>query len=188
LAADLNKQTVFGAPLRAWVDTKLGKSADKRWDWVRRGAPLLLEIGGRDAAGAKVSFLRRDALREGEKVKSHLAERDAFVSQAAGILQEVQDSLRAQAQARLDQNMRDDITSFEQLEAYFGAEDTDDFRGWARVAWSRPTGEALEKIGDRLKALKLTIRNAPMAQPKSHGTCIFTGAPGQEQIIVARSY
>jgi prolyl-tRNA synthetase len=188
LAADLNKQSAFGVPLRVWVDTKLGKSADKRWDWVRRGAPLLLEIGGRDATNAKVSFIRRDALRDGEKVKSHLVERDAFVAQAVGILQEVQDALRAQAQARLDQNMRDDFTSFAELESYFGAEDTDDFRGWARVAWSRPSGEALEKIGDRLKALKLTIRNAPMAQPKSLGPCIFTGAPGQEQIIVARSY
>ncbi|HVY03811.1 MAG TPA: hypothetical protein VG983_09155, partial [Caulobacterales bacterium] len=133
-------------------------------------------------------FIRRDALREGEKVKSHLVERDAFVSQAAGILEEVQNSLRAQAQARLDENIRDDFTSFAELESYFGAEDTDEFRGWARVAWSRPTGEALEKIGDQLKALKLTIRNAPMAQPKSFGPCIFTGAPGQEQIIVARSY
>jgi prolyl-tRNA synthetase len=39
-----------------------------------------------------------------------------------------------------------------------------------------------------LKALKLTIRNAPLHQPAQHGVCIFTGAPGVEQILIARAY
>ena len=40
----------------------------------------------------------------------------------------------------------------------------------------------------RLKALKLTIRNAPMAQPATVGACVFTGAPGVEEVLVARAY
>ena len=63
-----------------------------------------------------------------------------------------------------------------------------EFKGWARVHWSRPTGAALEEVGDRLKALKLTIRNAPLAQPSDYGKCVFTGAPGVEEILIARAY
>jgi prolyl-tRNA synthetase len=56
------------------------------------------------------------------------------------------------------------------------------------VQWSRPTGVALEEVGTRLKALKLSIRNAPQAQPSSFGKCIFTGAPAVEEILIARAY
>ena len=50
--------------------------------------------------------------------------------------------------------------------------------GWVDVAWSRPTGAALEVVVERLKALKLTIRNAPNGQTgHPDAPCIFTGAP-----------
>jgi prolyl-tRNA synthetase len=46
----------------------------------------------------------------------------------------------------------------------------------------------LEAVGTKLKALKLTIRNAPREQPASFGKCIFTGAPAVEEILIARAY
>jgi prolyl-tRNA synthetase len=188
LASELNAKLAFGVPVRAWVDNKQGRSADKRWDWVRRGAPLLLEIGPRDAANGKVSFIRRDQLRDGEKVKSNLSDRAAFVGDAPGLLEQIQKSLLDEARARLDGAMQDGMKTFDDVAAYFGADEGAEFKGWARVSWSRPGGAALEAIGEKLKALKLTIRNAPMAQPATHDACIFTGAPGVEQILIARAY
>ena len=35
--------TAFGQPLRAHLDKKPIRSANKRWDWLRRGAPILLD-------------------------------------------------------------------------------------------------------------------------------------------------
>ncbi len=188
LAADLNKLTAFGAPLRALVDTKQGRSADKRWNWVRRGAPVLVEIGHRDAAGGKVSFMRRDALRDGDKVKTQLADRAAFIAGAAKLLEEIQGVLLGEARTRQAGAMQDDLRTFADLESYFGAGETEDFKGWARVAWSKPSGADLEALGERLKALKLTIRNAPLDQPKTLGKCIFSGGAAVEQIIIARAY
>ncbi|MES1203794.1 MAG: His/Gly/Thr/Pro-type tRNA ligase C-terminal domain-containing protein, partial [Pseudomonadota bacterium] len=188
LAADLGALSAFGAPLRVLVDTKLGKSADKRWNWVRRGAPLLVEIGPRDAAGGKVSFMRRDALRDGDKIKSDIADRAAFLAGAAPMLEQIQAALLAEARSRLSGAVRDDLATFGELESYFGADETDEFRGWAKVGWARPSGAALDAVGERLKGLKLTIRNAPLDQAKSLGKCIFTGAPAVEQVIIARSY
>ena len=62
-----------------------------------------------------------------------------------------------------------------------------DWKG-VRVAWSRPSGQDLEAVAQRLKALKLTIRNAPEDQPDAFGVCIFTGRPGVEEILIGRAY
>src|ERR1700743_639301 len=70
LVKSLSALTAFGQPVRALLDTKKVKSAEKRWNWVRRGAPLIVEIGPRDAAAGHVTFMRRDDLRDGDKVKS----------------------------------------------------------------------------------------------------------------------
>jgi prolyl-tRNA synthetase len=53
LVTALNKERAFGQPLRAHLDAKKIKSAEKRWNWVRRGAPIIIEIGPRDAAGRR---------------------------------------------------------------------------------------------------------------------------------------
>jgi prolyl-tRNA synthetase len=189
LAGEVAARSALGARVRVFIDRKDAKPADKRWDWVRRGAPIVCEIGPRDAAGDKVSYLRRDKLREGEKVGIQTIDRSAFLASVETILPDIQRTLYAEAKARLDGAIRDDFASFDDLAQYYGADDEDGaFKGWARVPWSRPTGAALEKVGERLKALKLTIRNAPLAQPKSLRACIFSGAPAVEEILIARAY
>ena len=60
--------------------------------------------------------------------------------------------------------------------------------GWAEVQWARPTGAALDKVVEWLKAEKLTLRNVPRDAPAADGTCIFTGAPAVERVLVGRSY
>ncbi|QGZ95220.1 aminoacyl--tRNA ligase-related protein [Terricaulis silvestris] len=189
IVAELNKLFAFGWPLRAHVDIKDARPADKRWDWVRRGAPLICEIGPRDAANGQVTFIKRNALREGEKIKSHTLPRADFIAQATGLLETAQKEMFDEAKTRLQSNIRDGFNTFADLERYYGTDDeSGEFKGWARVHWSRPTGAALEEVGTRLKALKLSIRNAPSAQPASYGTCIFTGAPAVEEILIARAY
>ena len=51
-----------------------------------------------------------------------------------------------------------------------------------------PDRDALEAVGAKLKALKLTIRNAPEDQPAEFAACIFSGAPGVEEILIGRAY
>ena len=193
LVKALHGQFALGEPIRALLDAKDQKSSDKRWNWVRRGAPIIVELGPRDVAGGQVSFMRRDVLRDGDKVKSQQMARDAFVEAAPQILAEIQQALYDEAKARLAANIRTDITTFEGLAEYFGPAEEDDeagvaFRGWVRAAWSRPTGAALDAVEERLKALKLTLRNAPADQPKTFAPCIFTGAPGVEEILIGRAY
>jgi prolyl-tRNA synthetase len=181
------------AGIRVLVDAKPIKSAEKRWNWVRRGAPVIVEIGGRDAASGNVTFMRRDKLRDGDKVISHTKPRDEFVAGAPALLDDIQSTLFSEAKARLDGNIVTGIKTFDALTDYFGAAEGDDdeagaFKGWAYVGWSKPEGEKLEAIADRLKALKLTIRNAPLDQKPAEGTCLFTGDPAREYVLIGRAY
>ena len=109
---------------------------------MRRGAPVIVEIGGRDAAGGNVTFMRRDALRDGDKIISHTRPRADFVAEAPALLKEIQSTLYCEAKARLDGNIITNIKSFEELEDYFGTAEGDDeagaFKGWVRVPGRGP--------------------------------------------------
>jgi prolyl-tRNA synthetase len=193
IVSRLNQATAFRLPLRAYVDKTQMPSVEKRWNWVRRGAPLILEIGQRDVAANTVTFVRRDALRSGEKVASHTEPRDTFIARTPDLLAAIQTALYDEAKQRLTANIRCGLERFEQVADYFGAAAEDDeadlgFKGWVRAAWCKPTGTALNEINERMKKLKLTTRCAPLDQPKKLGKCIFTGTKAAEEIIIARAY
>jgi len=174
-------------PLRVLLDARPGKAAQKRWDWVRKGAPLILEVGPRDMEAGMLSVLRRDALwREDGKPDFAAISRDEFIAAAPAMLEAMQQTLFDEATARRDANIRRDITDMAGLQAHFS--DSAKYPGWVELAWSRPTGAALETVVERLKALKLTIRNAPMAGEPPQSPCFFTGEPAVERIYVARAY
>ena len=169
------------------LDKRAGKATQKRWGWVKKGVPLILEIGGRDAAGGQVSAVRRDRLyREDGKVNFVGQTKEEFIDKAAAELEDIQGSLFAESAARRDAQIHRGVTDLAGLEKFF-AEDQK-YPGWVEMAWSRPTGAALEEVVAKLKALKLTMRNTPLGAPPASGTCPFTGQPAVETIYVARAY
>ncbi len=187
LRAALAKQWALGEPIRVLLDKRAGKATAKRWGWVRKGVPLILEIGGRDAAGGQVSAVRRDRLyREDGKVNFVGQSREDFLSAAPGELEDIQRSLHTEATARRDAQIHRGVTDLTALEAFFSADQR--YPGWVEVLWSRPSGAALDAVVAKLKALKLTIRNTPMNGEPVSGTCLFTGEPAVERIYVARAY
>jgi prolyl-tRNA synthetase len=186
LQAKLAQQSALGEPVRALLDLKFGKTATKRWGWVKKGAPIVIEVGGRDVAGGNVSLIRRDRLyREDGKLDSNVVAQDDFVAGAAAMLENIQAALHGEASARLEASVvrADDFAA---VEAHF-AEGVKN-PGWLEVQWSRPTGAALDAVVARLKALKLTIRNAPMLQSAVDGPCVFTGAVAVERVLIGRAY
>jgi prolyl-tRNA synthetase len=198
LATQLNRAQAFGEPVRALVDRKAGRAIDKRWTWIKRGVPVICDIGARDVAAGNVTYIRRDQLRNGEKIQSQALLREQFVAQIGALLGSIHSALHDCAKQRLADNIRTDIVSFEELAEHFktaagGSADEDstnaDFRGWARVAWARPQGAALAKVEQQLKGLKITVRNAPLAQePITDQRCVFSGEPAREFVLVGRAY
>jgi len=187
LRCALAAQHALGEPLRVLLDRRPGKATQKRWAWVKKGVPLILEIGGRDAAAGQVSALRRDRLWN-DKAKPNFAAlaKEEFVSRCAGELEDIQATLFEEAKAKRDANIVRGIDSMAALAEFYGEEKR--YPGWVELGWSKPSGDELEEVVRQLKELKLTIRNTPLDAAPSDGICIFTGKPAVERIFVARAY
>jgi prolyl-tRNA synthetase len=178
--------SALGEPVRALLDLKPAKAATKRWGWVKKGAPIVIEIGGRDMAGGNVSVIRRDRLyRADGKLDAQVMPRGDFEAEAPALLAAIQQALHDEARARLKAAIVP-AADFAAVEAHF-AEGVKN-PGWVEVQWARPTGAPLDAVVERLKALKLTIRNAPADAAAADGVCVFTGEPAVERVLLARSY
>jgi len=191
IRAALAAQAVYGERVRVLLDKRPGKATAKRWAWVKKGVPLVLEIGGRDAENGQVSVLRRDRLwRDDGKVDFHGMERDAFLAAATDEIVAYGQALHTEATGWRDARIARGITDMAGLTAYFADEREQSALapGWVELGWSRPTGAALDAVVEQLKALKLTIRNTPLGAPRPDGMCPFTGQPAVETILVARAY
>lgn len=186
LQQSLAGTSALGEPIRALLDLKAVKSTTKRWGWVKKGAPLVIEVGGRDMAAANVSVIRRDRLYRGDgKLDSAVMPQGELVEQAPALLAEIQQALFADARERLHANIAP-ASDWSQVEQHFA--DAARNPGWLEVQWSRPSGAALDKVVERLKSLKLTLRNAPLGQAAADGACIFTGEPAVERVLMGRAY
>jgi prolyl-tRNA synthetase len=187
LKAGIATQSALGEKVRVLHDTRPGKAAAKRWDWVRKGAPVIIEVGPRDMEAGTVSLLRRDQLWGADgKPAFQSPARETVAPAIGGLLEEIQQRLLDEATERRDANIVRDIASFDALAAFFGEDKR--YPGWVEVSWSKPTGAALDAVVERLKALKLTFRNVPLDAEPAQGACLFTGEPAVERIYVARSY
>lgn len=182
LQAELQAQLWDGQALRVKLDARDIAASDKRWDWIKKGAPLLLEIGPRDVQGGQICVTRRDRLAEGKK----FLPRGEFITGAAAELAAIQQGLFDAALAFRNQRMRTDIKDWKAFEAYF-AEDADNSftsgQGFVRAGWSGDEA-SLEKLA----ALGVTIRCVPFDQNDNPGVCVLTGVPAAQEVIFARAY
>ena len=186
--AALAGQSALGERVRVILDKKPGKAAAKRWDWVRKGAPVIIEVGPRDMAEGKLAVLRRDQLWNAENGKPAFTypAHEEFVGRAGALLETIQSALYEEARNRRDANIRRDVADWAAVVSHF--ENSGKYPGWVEVEWAKPTGAVLDAVVEKLKAMKLTIRNVPRGGKAASGTCIFTGAPATERILIARAY
>lgn len=186
VATAISSQSALGETVRVHLDSRSGKAAQKRWAWVKKGAPIIIEIGGRDAEGGNITLLNRCALyQENGKLASQIMPKDEAPEKISGLLEAIQKQLFVEAQERTMANIRNDIDNLDDLDAFFKAEK---YAGWLKVSWSKPKGEKLAAVEEQLKARKLTLRNVPQDAQRPSGNCIFNGEPAVERILVGRSY
>lgn len=90
------------------IDRRDKASVDKFWEWTRKGAPVICEIGMRDVEGNKVMVKERTKLGtpEGKQIVGF----DEFVASVSSRLEQMQKDIFAKAKNRLEHNIRTDIT------------------------------------------------------------------------------
>lgn len=185
LAAELKKLSYGGEDVRVHLDKRDRPAQDKKWEWIKKGAPILLELGPRDVEGNKVAV----KLRTSTNPKADFMDRADFIAKVPALLDEVQNTLFNQAKEYRDANTRTDITDFASFKKYF--ERKNEFLGsknpvgFVRAPWS---GD-IEATGEALKDMAVTIRCLPREQSDISGkTCVITGKPAVSEAIFGRNY
>ncbi|MDR3425064.1 MAG: proline--tRNA ligase [Alphaproteobacteria bacterium] len=182
LKAEMQAQHYAGESVRVKLDLRDISGADKKWDWIKKGAPLLLEIGARDVDGGKVCVTRRDQLEQGKR----FAARSEFVGGIVGELTAIQQNLFDQALAFMKARTVTDIKTRAAFDAYFSKSADNSFvggQGFVRAKWS---GDASSL--EALDALGVTIRCIPFDQDGKEDVCVLTGKPATQEVIFARAY
>jgi len=189
LEQDLKKISLDGERLRVFRDDRDLRGGDKIWQWVKKGAPIRLEIGPRDVAADQVFMARRDL---GVKDKKSLSKQE-FLETIPEILKTMQENLLNKAQEFLKLNTKyfDNLKEFENFFTPKNINNPEIHGGFAEAyALDIPETENV------LKALKITARCMPFKNNQNNnkesnedlGVCIFTGKTGARKMIFAKAY
>ena len=184
LAAELREQKFHGQNLVVEIDDRDLGGGVKNWEWIKKGAPVRIEIGPRDLEKGSVALARRD---KAPKDKAFLPNAEA-VSGIVDILQSIQDNLLQRARDFRNEHTVE-IESMDEFRKFFTPKNKNEpeiHGGFALVHWAggAEDEEALQQ------ELKVTVRCIPK-DPKLRGeagTCIYTGKPAEGRVIFAKSY
>jgi len=165
-----------GQALRVHVDERDLGGGVKKWEWVKKGVPIRIEIGPRDLESGKLCLQRRD---QGPMEKEFIPKED-FIRNVTDILQDIHNTLLSRATQLRDCNISEcsDLESFEQ---HWSQETS----GWLMTPWngSREQEESLSKKH------KISIRCLPIqAEEADLAPCFLTNEPTKQRALWGRSY
>ena len=154
------------------MDMKEHAPQNKKWDYVRKGVPFILEIGNKEVESGNVCVTKRLS---SEKQNMSLTE---FAAKVEKILIEHDEILRKRnsdfCNSRIVQ-----VSSYNELSDFFRSGNI----GFVKAKWAR-TNKNLEL----LDKLAVSIRCIPSTQSGTNGKCILTGAETTTDTIFAKSY
>jgi prolyl-tRNA synthetase len=182
LAKDIEAVSFHRDPVRVEVDARDVTGGNKTWEWIKKGAPLRVEIGPRDLDAGTVFVGRRD---KGPKEKQSYPQA-TFAAEVPALLQSIHDGIYQRALEFRNANTRV-IDSKEEFYAYFTPQNEakpEIHGGFALAHWNG-SAEVEAKIKEDLK---VTIRCIPFDEKAEPGTCIFSGEPSERRVVFAKSY
>jgi prolyl-tRNA synthetase len=181
LADRIRAQSWQGAPVRCHVDRREISAPEKRWEWIKKGVPIICELGPRDIASGVVTVTMRV---DGPSVRKPVPIEE-LVATTAERLRRTRDELFAQADAYRVRRTVTHLTNYDDFVRYFTVAQatTDDGPGFVVAKWCGTVASE-----QKLKGLGVTIRCLPDQQSGSVGQCILTGAPAIIDAVFARAY
>ncbi len=176
-------KTYHGDAIRAHVDARDIQGGQKKWDWVKKGAPIRIEIGPRDIESRKVCLQRRD---QPANEKAFL-DKEEFIQTVPDLLQEIHDNLLRKSEEFRNANIRA-CNGIDDFHAHWAAENP----GWLLTPWSG-TPEEEDALS---KQHKIAIRCIPIEDaglPESllaavGGSCFLSGKEKCSVALWGRSY
>lgn len=186
LGKQISSQVYDGEKIRVKVDERNKESVDKGWEWIRKGAPLVCEVGLRDIEKQGVMVKTRIQINTPEW-KQPMPISD-FVKTVSNRLAGIQKTMFDRARTRLEGTLRTDIKTPEEFKAYFSEANTFVDGNDRPVAFVRGKWCEDPATVEILKELKISIRCIPEDQTGTTGKCLLTGRDATLDVIYARSY
>jgi len=183
IAVALQEKQYYDKQIEVSLDTREMNAGEKSWEWIKKGVPVILEIGPRDIQNDSVFVYRRDKTRP----ERYSQKRDIFIDEIIDVLDTIQNALFNRAQAFRNEHTReiDDYTSFQQFFTPHKKSDLEIFGGFALSHWCGST-ECENKINEDLS---VSIRCIPLSKEKSDkGKCILCGKQSMGRVVFARAY
>ncbi|MDR0967885.1 MAG: proline--tRNA ligase [Rickettsiales bacterium] len=137
------------ADIRVFVDDTDARSSDKMWKWIKRGAPLRIEIGGAEVADNTATITRRDL---GKSSKQTLPT-TGIESEIKNILNAMQTDLLNAARAR-NEKMIFDVKTIADLESGL----SDEKIGFFRLPYAETIGENEKHFDALIEKYKISHR------------------------------
>ncbi len=181
LKKDLEKLQYKGSAIKVHIDKREMRGGEKMWSWVKKGAPIRLEIGPKEYEAKTVSLFQRT--KPPKDRRSYLA--NELSSLLPELLDEVQKELFTKADAfRKTHTHR--IDSLEDLYRFFTPKNpsSPEIHGGFALAPFDPSQSA-----DKLQEdLGVTVRCIPEEQPQEEGICILSKKKTRTYAIFAKAY
>jgi prolyl-tRNA synthetase len=148
--------------LRYFIDLSEESGSNKTWKWIKKGAPIRLEIGGKEAENASVTVARRDG-EKGNKIS--LSEKN--LNQLNDILKDITKNLYAKACGYRDSKTTT-VKTLSELEKLFA----NDYKGFVLIEKGLTDSSDFTAIAEKYS---LSRRCMPL---ESNG----------KMVIIAKSY
>ena len=183
LSERLRKCSYDGKSVKVIIDKRDMNAGEKSWNWVKKGIPLMAEVGKREIENNAVFLGRRDKDRRDRVAIS----KDELVATIGDILTDIQDNLYARAISYRKENSVA-IADFAEFKAFFtpkNASQPEIHGGFAYSHWCG-SEECEKKINDDLA---VSIRCVPFdATEHGEGKCICCGKESKKRVLFAKSY
>jgi prolyl-tRNA synthetase len=174
IRAQIEKICYNDRPIGVHIDGRDLNGGVKKWEWIKKGVPLIVEIGPRDREKNSLSVLRRYTM------EKYIIPAEEFIQNLEWELTQIQSGMLERARVFREQNTKQ-ITSKGEFTEFFESQE-----GYAVTffAGDRTIEEAMKE------QFSVTIRCilADDADKNPMEVCAFTGQPTSQKVVWSKSY
>lgn len=174
LKEELSAKKAFDEPLRVRIDLRDLRGGEKKWSWVKKGVPILIEVGPKEMESGRFMLFSRDTSERQEISK------EALLETISAQLTTIQSRLYEKALS-FQQERTKEVLNKEALYAFFEGSQTAGFA----VGFFHEDLEAEKALKEDLN---VTVRCIPFETIEERGPCLFSGKEGAKKAIFARAY
>lgn len=185
IKSELSEITYDDSHIKVEVDKSEVSGGRKKWDWVKKGVPIRVEIGPKEMEKNEVTIARRD---ESPYESTSLKSKE-FIKTAEKLLKDIQNSLYDKANNLLKDNTKE-IKSKDEFYDFFTPKNAKkpEIHGGFVLAYFKEDAKIEKKIQEDLN---VSIRCIPIDQEnnnKDKGKCLFTGKSTKQRVIFGKAY